>query len=429
MDNEYNYNVIENTNLESSNRILEEKIQERFEKKERRVARRKRTTKKFFKTVCTAVVFGAVSACAFMGVTYLGSDVLDLNTSSTSDIAIQATTVTSDSSSEMVSDVATIASNVMPSIVSITNLSVQEIASFFGESSTYETESVGSGIIISKTDTELLILTNNHVIEGNDTITVTFSNEDSVEAVVKGADSDKDLAVLAIKLENMSDETLESIKIATLGDSDALLVGESVIAIGNALGYGQSVTTGVVSAVNRTIDGIDSTLIQTDAAINPGNSGGALLNANGEVIGINTAKVDLDAVEGMGYAIPISEAMDTITELMNMETKEVVDEEERGYIGIQGVSVTEETAAMYGMPVGVYIAEVIEGGAAESAGIEKGSIITALDGITIDSIETLIEELSYYTAGTEVVLSIQTVESGGIYTESEVTIVLQLYSE
>lgn len=423
MDNEYNYNESENQNVYTVTDELERKVEERLEEKRRRKANRNRRMKKATSVIGVALLFGSVSAAAFMGVSYVGNRVIDIEPEYTS--SVEATVTTSSNSSETVSDVATVAANVMPSIVSITNLSVQEVESFFGQSSTYESESVGSGIIISETEDELLILTNNHVITDNDTITVTFCNEDSIEGIVKGADEDKDLAIVAIKIEDISAETLSEIKVATLGDSDDLQVGETVIAIGNALGYGQSVTTGVVSAVNRTIDGIDSTLIQTDAAINPGNSGGALLNANGEVIGINTAKVDLDAVEGMGYAIPISEAMDTITELMNMETRELVAEENQGYIGIQGVSVTEETAAMYSMPVGVYIAEVTEGGAAEACGLTKGIIITELDGVSVSTIEDLQDKLDYYAIGEEVVLTIQIFDGTGEYVESDVTLTLQ----
>lgn len=428
MDNQYNYNETDSQNTYTVEVDLEQRVEERLQAKKLKKSNRSRRMRKIASIICIAFLFGSVSGAAFMGVTYLGNTMLDVETTSVSP-SVEATVVTSDGSSEVVSDVATIASNVMPSIVSITNMSVQEVNSFFGQSSTYESESVGSGIIVSETDTELLVLTNNHVITDNDTITVTFANEDSVEGVVKGADEDKDLAIVAIKLEDISDETLSSIKIATLGDSDELQVGETVIAIGNALGYGQSVTTGVVSALERTIDGIDSTLIQTDAAINPGNSGGALLNSNGEVIGINTAKVDLDAVEGMGYAIPISEAMDTITELMNMETREIVDEADRGYIGIQGVSVTEESAAMYSMPVGVYVAEVTESGAAEAAGLTKGTIITELDGVDVTTIEELQEKLSYYAIGEEVVLTIQTFDGTGEYVESEIALTLQSLSE
>lgn len=429
MDNQYNYNESENQDVYTTNYEMEQRIEERLRVKAMKKANRTRRMKKAVSIVCVAVLFGTVSAVAFIGVVYMGNEIFDTGVEvaeveTTATATVESTVVSSQNTSAVESDVATIASNVMPSIVSITNLSVQEVQSMFGESSVYESESVGSGIIVSQTDTELLILTNNHVISDNDTLTVTFSNEDSVEAVVKGADSDKDLAILAIDLDDMSNETLSSIAIATLGDSDALQVGETVIAIGNALGYGQSVTTGVVSALNRTIDGIDSELIQTDAAINPGNSGGALLNANGEVIGINTAKVDLDAVEGMGYAIPISDAMDTITELMNMETRELVDDEERGYIGIQGVSVTEDAATMYSMPVGVYVAEVTEGGAAEAAGLTKGIIITEIDGVSVSTIEELVEKLEYYAIGDTAVLTIQTGDAMGDYLESEMQVTL-----
>lgn len=428
MDNQYNYNETENQNIYTTNAELELKVQERLQEKKFKKANRKRRSRKAISIICAALLFGSVSAGAFLGVVYIGNKELGLETASTSSPSVEATVV-ANTDSETTSDVATIASEVMPSIVSITNLSVQEVEYFFGQSGTYESESVGSGIIVSETDTELLILTNNHVIADNSTITVTFCNEDSIEGVVKGANEDQDLAIVAISLDDISDETLSSIKIATLGDSDDLQVGETVIAIGNALGYGQSVTTGVVSAVNRTIDGIESALIQTDAAINPGNSGGALLNANGEVIGINTAKVDLDAVEGMGYAIPISDAMETITALMNMETRTVVDEDERGYLGISGVSVTEDTAAMYSMPVGVYVAEVAEGGAIAEAGLSKGIIITDVDGISVSTIEELQERLSYYAIGEEVTLTIQTFSENGEYVESDVLIVLSAYPE
>lgn len=428
MENQYNYNESENQNIYTSSAELELKVEEKLQERKLKRAKRKRRGKKAISIICTAILFGSVSAATFVGVLYIANNELGIETSSISSQSVEATVV-ANSDSETTSDVATIASEVMPSIVSITNLSVQEVEYFFGQSGTYESESVGSGIIVSQTDTELLILTNNHVITDNDTITVTFCDEDSTEGVVKGANEDQDLAIVAIALEDISDETLSSIKIATLGDSDDLQVGETVIAIGNALGYGQSVTTGVVSAVDRTIDGIESALIQTDAAINPGNSGGALLNANGEVIGINTAKVDLDAVEGMGYAIPISDAMDTITELMNMETRTVVDEDERGYLGISGVSVTDETAAMYSMPVGVYVAEVADGGAAAEAGLTKGVIITDIEGTSVSTIEELQEKLSYYAIGEEVTLTLQTFGEDGEYVESEMTLVLLAYPE
>ncbi len=427
MDNQYDYNESDNQSIYATTTELEEKVQARLAEKARKKVARRSGVKKAFKIIGIALLFGSISAGAFLGVTYGVTEALDLEI--VNEAQLEATVVSTDSGTQITSDVVDITAEVMPSIVSITNLSVQEVQSYFGQSSSYESESAGSGIIIAETESELLILTNNHVIEDNDTITVTFVNEDSIVGVVKGADSEIDLAIVAISLEDISDETLSEIKVATLGDSDDLQVGETVIAIGNALGYGQSVTTGVVSALDRTIDGFSCSMIQTDAALNPGNSGGALLNANGEVIGINTAKVDMDAVEGMGYAIPISEAMDTINELISMETLEVVDEEDRGYIGISGVSVTEDISTMYNMPVGVYVAELTEGGGAEAAGLAQGSIITEVDGYAVETIEELQERLTYYAAGTEVVLTIETVEAGGTYVESEIAVTLRVYTE
>lgn len=256
-------------------------------------------------------------------------------------------------------------------------------------------------------------------------------DESAVEASVKGTDSTKDLAVVAVPLESIDDATMKAIEIITLGDSDALQVGEPVIAIGNALGYGQSVTTGIVSALNRDLEmeGFDSKLIQTDAAINPGNSGGALLNANGELIGINTVKVNDNAVEGMGYAIPISDASDVIETLMNRETRTKVAEEEQGYLGIKGVDVTSDSAQMYNMPTGVYIAEVVKNGGADKAGLSKGSIITKFDGITIDSMATLQEQLQYYRIGEEVDVVVQVPGSSGEYMEQTVSLTLGERSE
>lgn len=285
---------------------------------------------------------------------------------------------------------------------------------------------MGSGIIISQNDSELLIVTNNHVVEGANTLTVTFDDGESVEANIKGTDAAKDLAVVAVPLDSIEDSTMEAIAVASLGDSDALQVGEPAIAIGNALGYGQSVTTGIISALNRDLEmeGFDSKLIQTDAAINPGNSGGALLNANGEVIGINTVKVNANAVEGMGYAIPISDASEVITNLMNRETRTKVSEDEQGYLGIEGADVSSDSAQMYNMPVGVYISNVIDNGGAKEAGLSKGTIITELDGITIDSMSTLKEQLQYYKAGETVTLTVQVPNSRGEYTEQEVSVTL-----
>lgn len=323
--------------------------------------------------------------------------------------------------STVTSDVSAIVDETMPSIVSITNISVQQVMSFFGGISEIPSESAGSGIIISQNDEELLIVTNNHVVEGGETLTVTFSDETSVEATVKGTDSARDLAVIAVPFENISEDTMDTIKVAVVGDSSSLKVGEPTVAIGNALGYGQSVTAGIVSAVHRVIDGYDGEYIQTDAAINPGNSGGALLNASGELIGINSAKISDSSVEGVGFAIPISDVTDIIETLMN-RTK--VSDEDRGYIGISGYDVTEEGSKMYNIPTGVYIAEVQENGAAEKAGITKGSIITGFEGITISGMESLQEQLSYYAAGDEVTITIQIPMRDG-YEEAEVTLTLQ----
>ena len=328
------------------------------------------------------------------------------------------------STSTVTSDVSDIVENTLPSIVSITNMSVQEVQNFFGGISQQESESAGSGIIISQNDSELLVVTNNHVVEGSDTLTVTFNDGNSVEAQIKGTDSARDLAVVAVPLDKISDDTMNAIKVATLGDSDSLKVGEPAIAIGNALGYGQSVTTGIVSATGRTIDGFDGEYIQTDAAINPGNSGGALLNANGEVIGINSAKINSSAVEGMGFAIPISDASDVIQNLMNKETRSKVSDEERGYLGIKGYDVSEEGAQMYNMPTGVYVKEVMSGGGAEKAGLTKGSIITGFEGSSISGMSSLQEQLQYYKAGEEVTLTVQIPDKNGEYTEKDIKVTL-----
>ena len=322
------------------------------------------------------------------------------------------------------SDIASIAEEVMPSVVSITNLSVQQVQSFFGGIQEQESKSVGSGIIISQNDSELLIITNNHVVEGNETLTVSFVDEESVEAQVKGTDAAKDLAVIAVQTKEIKDTTMDQIKVAALGNSDQLQVGESVIAIGNALGYGQSVTSGIVSATGRELDGIDEKLIQTDAAINPGNSGGALLNANGEVVGINTAKVATDTVEGMGYAIPISSVSDIIENLMNQETKTKVSEAEQGQLAIQGVDVTADSSEMYNMPTGVYVSEVIAGGGAKKAGITKGSVITGINGTSIDCMQALKEQLQYYRAGETVKITVATPEKNGEYAKRDVEVTL-----
>ena len=381
--------------------------------------------KKVALVVGAAVLFGAVGGVTMQGTSYLTGKLLGKNTKST----VGTTKTVSNaklttSTSTVTSDVSDIVENTLPSIVSITNMSVQEVQNFFGGISQQESESAGSGIIISQNDSELLVVTNNHVVEGSDTLTVTFNDGNSVEAQIKGTDSARDLAVVAVPLDKISDDTMNAIKVAALGDSDSLKVGEPAIAIGNALGYGQSVTTGIVSATRRTIDGFDGEYIQTDAAINPGNSGGALLNANGEVIGINSAKINSSAVEGMGFAIPISDASDVIQNLMNKETRSKVSDEERGYLGIKGYDVSEEGAQMYNMPTGVYVKEVMSGGGAEKAGLTKGSIITGFEGSSISGMSSLQEQLQYYKAGEEVTLTVQIPDKNGEYTEKDIKVTL-----
>ena len=391
--------------------------------------KKNRKVPKPVKLVCAGVAFGLVASATFQTGNYVGTKVFGTITTNgkTAKTAqtVDGAKLTTSSSSTGTSDIATIAKNAMPSIVSITNMSVQEVQSFFGGTQQQESTSVGSGIIIGQTDSDLLILTNNHVVEGNEKLTVSFVDNESVEANVKGTDSTKDLAVVAVKISDVKDSTMDKIAVATMGDSSKLEVGEQVVAIGNALGYGQSVTSGIVSATERTLDGYEGgTLIQTDAAINPGNSGGALLNSNGEVIGINTAKVATDSVEGMGYAIPISDASDTIQNLMNQVTKTKVSEAEQGYLGIQGVDVSDESAKMYNMPTGVYISDVVKNGGAQQAGLTKGSVITGLEGTTISDMNSLKEQLQYHRVGDKVKVTVQVPGNNGEYTEKTVEVTL-----
>lgn len=326
----------------------------------------------------------------------------------------------------VVTDVTNVVEEVMPSVVSITNTSVIT-QSFWGQQFQSENQSSGSGIIVGENDTELLIVTNNHVISDSTELKIQFIDGSIADAKVKGTDSNMDLAVIAVSLDSLSNETVSNISIAVLGDSESLKVGEPAIAIGNALGYGQSVTTGVISALNRQIamseDGSTTgTLIQTDAAINPGNSGGALLNVRGEVVGINSNKIGGSTIEGMGYAIPISNARPIIEELMNRETKDKVDVAKKGYLGISGLNVTTDVSTMYGMPEGVYVAQVYNGGAYE-AGILKGDIITAFDGSSVRTMEDLQGYLEYYEAGESVMVTIQRLGANG-YVEQQLLVTL-----
>ena len=398
--------------------------------------------KKIGAVALSAVLFGGVAGGVFTGVTYAtGATAKAKATQTESDSSQQTTTTklqtatastsTASSTSSGSMDVTSIVQSAMPSIVAITNKSVQEVQNYFsmfsrgGGTQEQEVESQGSGIIIGQNDSELLIATNNHVVEGADTLSVCFADDNACEATVKGTDSDNDLAVIAVKLSDISDDTMSQIKIAEIGDSNQLQVGEQVVAIGNALGYGQSVTTGIVSAVNRQLEDSNSEngFIQTDAAINPGNSGGALLNMQGQVIGINSAKLASTEVEGMGYAIPVSTASPIFEDLMNRQTRTKVSSDQAAALGIKGQTVDSSIAEAYGIPQGVYVAEIEQGSAAEKAGITAGSVITKFDDTTIESMDDLKSCLEYYAAGETVDLVVKIADNGS-YVEKTLTITL-----
>lgn len=439
MDNQYSYYNPNETEGNTSNGTT---FYNNGQGDDGKTPKKKKEHKKMPKAVAVtglALMFGVVSSATFLTTNYVGTKVLKLgttqkSTSTTSTSAVTSNASLTKTSSVVTSDVSSVVENVMPSIVSITNMSVQEVQNYFGGTSKQESESAGTGIIISQNDSELLVVTNNHVVAGSDTLTVTFADGNSVEANIKGTDSEYDVAVVAVPLDSISEDTKKAISVATLGDSTELKVGEPAIAIGNALGYGQSVTTGVISALNRSVSETDQTtgettessvkLIQTDAAINPGNSGGALVNASGEVIGINSSKLVGESVEGVGYAIPISDVSDLIENLMNQETKTKVAEADQGAIGIKGMSVSTEYSQQLNMPEGVYVSEVTKGGGAEKAGMTRGCIITGINGTTVSSKDDLQEQLQYYAKGDEVELTIQVPQSNGEYQEQSVNVTL-----
>lgn len=396
-----------------------------------------RNMKKGTKFVATALAFGVLASTAFQGSNYLYHKANGGTVTATDKAELNiANAVSSNASNSGTSDtesagsVSAIAQAAMPSLVAITNKSVREMQSMFGQSQAYESESSGSGIIIGKTDTELLMVTNNHVVSGAQDLSVGFVDESVAEATVKGTDADHDIAVIAVKLSDLSEDTLSAIKVIEIGSSSDLEVGEQVVAIGNALGYGQSVTTGIVSALNRevTIDNTTNTLIQTDAAINPGNSGGALLNMKGEVIGINEAKLSSNYVEGMGYAIPISDVEGIIGDLQNLKTRSTVDSEKMGYLGITCQDVTSEIAQQYDMPEGIYLKSVVSGCAADKAGLKKGDILTRFDGVSVTTYDSLRGRLQYYEAGETVEVTVQSPEDGS-YEEKTVTLTLSTKAE
>ena len=393
--------------------------------------------KKWAVVVSMALVFGLIAGGTMFGVNTVGNLITGAGRSNvqlaqTSTTSSSGTSSSSDSGSGTVTEVA---ANAMPSLVTISTMTVEEMQNFFGGTQQYEVEGAGTGVIVGENDTELLIATNYHVVEGANSLSVGFIDETSVEAEIKGTDVNNDLAVVAVKLSDIPDDTMNQIKIATIGDSDELQLGDQVVAIGNALGYGQSVTCGYVSALDRdlTLEDANGTtitstgLIQTDAAINSGNSGGALLNMRGELVGINEAKSSSSSsgasVDNIGFAIPINKAQDSLQEMMNQETRERVDESEASYIGIQGQDVSTQISELYGIPSGVVIAEVVQGSPADQAGLERGDILTALDGRNITSMTQLQDVLQYYAAGETVDLTIQRSGENG-YEEQTLSITL-----
>ncbi len=430
--------------------------------------RNKKETDSFGKkagtTVALAVLFGLVASAVFLSVSFVAGKYLKADEKSThleTTQSVAGTVTDNGSDGENGADtesgngtVASVAQASMPSVVAITTVSVQEIPSFFGYGSRqYKSAATGSGIIVGDNDEELLIATNNHVVDGASTLSVCFIGndvmnaetetenaddtgdlnlEDAVSARIKGTDSDNDLAVIAVKKADIPEDTLSEIKIAQIGSSEDLVVGQQVVAIGNALGYGQSVTSGWISALNRTISTEDGTsssgLIQTDAAINPGNSGGALLNMKGELIGINSAKYADSTVEGMGYAIPISRAKPILEDLMNRQTREMVSAEEKGYLGVVLSNLTTEAIQMYDMPEGAFVRGVEEKSPAEKGGICKGDIIVKFDGQSVTSGDDLLEKLQYYKSG-EKIEAVVARATDGEYQESTVEITLGSRSE
>ena len=414
---------------EQFNENIERDFTDEQQEKTKKVREKKPMTtgKKWVTVVAMALVFGLIAGGTMFGVNAAGNYLA--GNDSSSDQVGQTQTTSSDSNSSS-SDgsgqgtVAEVAKNAMPSVVTISTMSVEEMRSFFGGTQQYEGEGAGTGVIVGENDTELLIATNNHVVEGATSLSVGFIDEESVEGEVKGTDVNNDLAVVSVKLSDIPEDTMNQIKIATVGDSDDLQLGDQVVAIGNALGYGQSVTSGYVSALDRDLTLTDQSgttinstgLIQTDAAINEGNSGGALLNMKGELIGINEAKSSSTstgaAVDNIGFAIPIDKAEESLQQLMNLKTREKVDASQASYLGIRGEDVSAEASELYGIPTGAVITEIVENGPADQAGVKKGDILTELDGRSISSMAQLQDVLQYYAAGETVDLVVQRSDNG-----------------
>ena len=430
--NNYYQNGFQNADAEQPKAKVKKAKKQRVKKaKSPKTPHNKRTFwKKGVAVVASAAVFGGVAGGAFYGIAGNQIKKLDALTNTTTEVAsttsaatTQSLSLTSTASVGNGMDVSTSAENVMPSVVAINISAIVEQQGMFGYTQQYEAEGSGSGIIIGENDSELLMVTNNHVVSDATTVNVTFADGESYEAQVKSTDSDTDLAIVVVKLSDIKESTMNQIKIATIGDSDSLKVGEQVVAIGNALGYGQSVTTGIVSAKDRTNSTNTTPLIQTDAAINPGNSGGALLNMKGEVIGINSSKYSDTTVEGMGYAIPITAVQDRLDDLMNRQTREKVDESEKGYLGISCATVSSDVSEAYGIPEGVLVTDVASKSAAEKAGIKANYVITKIDGQSISSAEELTEKLNYYAVGETVPITYEYLKDDA-YVEKTVDVTL-----
>jgi len=429
--NSYGYVNNEDNNNEGRN--------EETGRKNSRARRKGSAFKRVVGISAAALLFGTVAGGTMFGVNNLATNLIQTEeeTVAHSKKASEVSTVelkeastavtTANSSSPTVADVSPIVESAMPSVVAIKGTTSVEAYSWFGEDQSYDAASSGSGIIIGKNDTELLIVTNNHVVEDTKDLSVVFIDNEEVKAAIKGRDSDNDIAIIAVKLADIKPETIEKIAVAQMGDSDELKVGQGVVAIGNALGYGQSVTVGYVSALDREVTTKDSSiknLLQTDAAINPGNSGGALLNMSGEVIGINTAKYASTEVEGMGYAIPISKVKDIIADLSSKETRsDKVDEAKQGYLGIQGKNIGEEVAEAYDMPRGVYVYKIVENSSAANSDLREKDIITKIDAQSVKSMEDLKDILSYYKSGEKIKLTVQRLNDS-TYEEKEIEITL-----
>jgi len=422
-ENELTYTPVEEHVTEE--RPVQETVQEpMYSAIPKEPDKKEKKERKLLKSALGGLVFGLCAGIVFLGIAFVGKKTI-LKDDNAREVVLETTQTVEQTEPPVTNTISKIAQSCMPSVVAITTKNVDEIKSFWGTQE-YESEGAGSGIVVGKSDTELLVATNNHVVAGAKEVSVCFndSEEAVITAVVKGSDAANDLAVVAVPLNTISNEILSTIKVATIGDSSSLKVGDQVVAIGNALGYGQSVTTGIISALDREVEigDLDAKLIQTDAAINPGNSGGALLNMKGELIGINSAKFASELVEGIGYAIPIATAQPILDNLMNRATRELAGDK-AGYLGVSVQDVSEEASEYYGIPKGAYVESTEEGGGAAAAGIQQGDIITKFDGISITSASDLGGMIAYYKKGEQIEVTYMRSDNG-VYQEHTVTVTL-----